>query len=73
MTPKEKVSELMQKFYYFNTEGETPQPLTKNEAKKLSLFVAQQVIEQEQCWIDATKTRIGGNFWQEVKQELEQL
>lgn len=67
MTPQDKVTQLMQKFYHFNTKGETPQPITKEEAKELSLFVANQVIEQE--------AQYGGfgTFWKQVKKELEEL
>lgn len=72
MTPKDKVTELMQKFYYFNTDGETPQPFTKQEAKEISLFICEQVIEQEKIWKKATAIN-GGHFWIEVKKELQKL
>lgn len=74
MTPKDKVTELMQKFYYFNTEGETPQPFTKQEAKEISLFICDQVIRQEALWIEFhPEHKFSGEFWKQVKSELEKL
>ena len=72
MTPKEKVSELMQRFQYHTTDGELPQPITRDEAIELALFVCEQVIEQDTAWTKATGTT-GGHFWRMVRLELEKL
>jgi len=70
MTPKEKAEQLIRKYYTFgiNKEGQT---LSWNECKQCALIAVDEIliIMNEEYLSGALKIE----YWQEVKQEIENL
>ena len=71
MTPKEKAKDLVYKFYP-SVQWKLGQEDCLDRAKRCSLIVANEIIEELLSGIDFwMERRI--KYWQEVKQEIEQL
>jgi hypothetical protein len=73
MTPKEKATELINKFRphskYWDCYND--EPLEENHAKKCALIAVDEILNNVLVGIDLAST--WGNYWQEVKQEIEKL
>jgi len=84
MTPQEKAEQMVGKFsilinYDFVTDLKWHDPNSedrnrrvKKDAKKCALAALELIIEQNNVWIMQTGKGTN-NYWQEVKQEIENL
>ena len=72
MTPKEKAEELVDKFYYIpNSQGIFM--MQDYQAKECALIAVDEIIAniEPSVSMDVIEARV--NYWQEVKQEIENL
>jgi len=69
MKAKEKAEELIRKYYTFgiNKEGQT---LSWNECKQCALVAVDEVLNEENHFIQTDAHFL---YWEEVKQEIENL
>jgi len=69
MKAKEKAEELVRKYYTFgiNKEGQT---LSWNECKQCALVAVDEVLNEENHFIQTDAHFL---YWEEVKQEIENL
>jgi hypothetical protein len=67
MTPKEKALELVNKFINYMV----PPYTTTFDAKQCALIAVDEIINNVLVGIDLAST--WGNYWYEVKQEIEKL
>jgi hypothetical protein len=72
MTPKEKAKELVDKFHRLDPDTDYYNGITVELAKQCSLIAVDEVIEQNNIWINQTGKGTN-NYWQEVKQEINKL
>jgi preprotein translocase subunit SecE len=70
MSPKEKSAELVKK--YFRDSDLLVEDLTWIQAKECALIAVDEIIEQNNLWINQTGKGTN-NYWQEVKEEIEKL
>ena len=72
MTPKEKAKELVSKFNFEHTGQTYILHQTVDESKRCALIAVDEIIQQ--CWdyrdIDLETSH---DYWQEVKQEIQEL
>lgn len=82
MTPKEKAEELMQKMnviHYFKLKGKsedykgTPVSMYANQIKGCALIAVDEIIKELTEEISPSVHGFRHKYWQEVKQEIEQL
>ena len=75
MTPKEKALQLCQKFGYLGIKWEQAEytTLSLENAKECALIAVDEIIAniEPSVSMDVIESRI--KYWQEVKQEIEQL
>jgi hypothetical protein len=69
MEAKEKAEELVLKF--LRVENNTPEWFNTHIAKQCALIAVDEIINNVLVGIDLAST--WGNYWQEVKQEIEKL
>jgi len=74
MTPKEKAKELVDKYYNLESEGDKGGWMTKNDAKQCALIAVDECINIH-FNLESDRNGIGESFkyWQEVKQEINNL
>jgi hypothetical protein len=78
ITPKEKAVELINKYKYIDKRIYDINPdyfdlflLTQSEAKQCALVAVDEIINNVLCGIDLPST--WGNYWKQVKQEIENI
>jgi hypothetical protein len=69
MTPKEKANDILDNFWLMD---KVEPMLTEEQAKQCALIAVDEVIEQNNIWINQTGKGTN-NYWQEVKQEINKL
>jgi hypothetical protein len=69
MTPKEKAIELVNKYWSIGEQEWQDTPLTWEEAKQCALIAVDEIIKS----INPFGMFLGKDYWQEVKQEIENL
>jgi hypothetical protein len=70
MTPKEKAKELVSKFNFEHTGQTYILHQTVDESKRCALIAVDELIKEERKTDDYYEI---GSYWQEVKQEIQEL
>ena len=74
MTPKEKAKELVEKFLFMYRPSMHPPYLKANEAaKQCALIAVDEIFEETRDYCEDNYHQDRMNYWQEVKQEIENL
>ena len=66
MTPKEKAKEIVNKYWSIGEQEWQDTPLTWEEAKQCALIAVDEILK-------IIHTNMEDKYWQEVKQEIENL
>ena len=66
MTPKEKAKELYEQYEFIYIPNYT----SSHEIKQCALIAVDEIISELE---GTNSTKLGGFFWQEVKEEIEKL
>ena len=72
MTPKEKATELFDKFYYARDE-QGFHSVNKYRAKQCALIAVDEIIEENEYLEELVQAGLKKQYWQEVKQEIKKL
>lgn len=72
MTPKDKAQELVDRYYFLYGDG-----YLGSMHKQCALIAVDELIKEQEIWKKTVKNNIGfeekTTYWQQVKQEIENL